>query len=313
MKKDDIPDFAVIVPVYCNQDSLDELVFRIQNKIFKDSKLNGIIVFCDDGSTDNSFEKLKNIIKNNQKVNLIKLTKNFGQISAIYASLETIKAKSYIIMSADLQDPVELINDFLFHHFKDGYEIVGGERVSREDGLLSKFAPRIFFKLLSKLSFPNYPLGGFDFFLISQKIRNIMLKSKQADPFLQGEVLLSGYPSKFIPYSRMKRPFGSSKWSFSKKVKYFIDAIMGYSYFPLRLMSVFGVFLFFSSFSFLIYIFASKILGFGEMPIGWASLMVVVLFLGAIQMIFLGVLGEYVWRILSQVRNKPNYIIEETM
>ena len=311
MIDDILYDYTIVVPVYCNSSSLEELHNQIKNQVFKkNSDLNGLILFCDDGSNDNSFDVLLKIKNSNQNINILKLTRNFGQVPSIYACLSNIESKAYIIMSADLQDPVELINEFLFCHFKEGFHIVGGERESREDSYISRIAPKIFYKILSKLSFPNYPLGGYDFVLISKKIRDLILEMNQSDPFFQGEILFTGFKSKFIPYTRLKRKFGKSQWSFSKKIKYFIDAIMSYSFFPLRIMSILGLVLFFISISFLIYIIVSKIMGFGTFPYGWSSLMVIILFLGGIQMVFLGILGEYLWRVLSQVRNKPRYIIE---
>ena len=305
-------DYSIIIPVYCNSETLDELMHQIDYKIIKrNSDLNGQVIFCDDGSTDNSFEKLIEINKSYVHTKIIRLTRNFGQISAILAGIMNSESKVYIIISADLQDPVELINEFLKYHFKDKFEIIYGERIGRADSFTSKIAAKFFYKIISKLSFPNYPAGGFDYFLISKKVRDVILKMNQANPFLQGEILFTGHKSKSIHYRREKRPFGKSKWTLSKKITYFIDGIMGYSFFPLRVMSVLGLILFFISISFLIYIIILKFLGIGNMPYGWASLMIVVLFLGGIQMVFLGILGEYLWRVLSQVRNKPQYIIGE--
>jgi len=305
-------DYSIIIPVYCNSETVDELMHQINHKIIKKNpKLNGQVIFCDDGSTDDSFQKLTELNKSYSNTKIIRLTRNFGQIPAILAGLDISESKAYVVMSADLQDPVELINEFLNYHFRERFEIVYGERIGRADSLSSKIAAKFFYKIISKLSFPNYPAGGFDFFLISKKVRDLVLKMNQANPFIQGEILFTGHKSKSIPYKREKRPFGTSKWTLSKKITYFIDGIMGYSFFPLRMMSFLGLILFFISISFLIFIIISKVYGLGDMPYGWASLMVVVLFLGGIQMVFLGVLGEYLWRVLSQVRNKPQYIIDE--
>tara|TARA_A100001011_G_scaffold400770_1_gene518547 strand:- start:150 stop:1022 length:873 start_codon:yes stop_codon:yes gene_type:complete len=285
---------------------------QIEHKIIKrNPELTGQVIFCEDGSTDDSFQKLTELNKSYNNIQILRFTRNFGQIPAILAGLDISDSKAYIVISADLQDPVELINEFLNHHFKENFEIVYGERIGRADSFTSKIAAKFFYKIISRLSFPNYPAGGFDYFLISKKVRDLVLKMNQANPFIQGEILFTGHKSKSIPYKRGKRPFGTSKWTLSKKITYFIDGIMGYSFFPLRMMSFLGLILFFISISFLIFIIISKVYGLGNMPYGWASLMVVLLFLGGIQMVFLGVLGEYLWRILSQVRNKPQYIIDE--
>jgi glycosyltransferase involved in cell wall biosynthesis len=307
-------DYSIIIPVYCNEDTLNELMDHLDKKVFKkNTELNGQVVFCDDGSTDNSYEKLIKIKGKYPSTKIIKLTKNFGQIPAVISVLENIESKSYIVVSADLQDPIGLINEFLFYHFNEKYQIVAGERENRDESWLKKLGPKYFYKILRKLNFPNYPLGGFDYFLISKKIRDIIIKMGQSDPFLQGEILYTGYKSKFILYDRKKRLKGRSKWTFSKKVKYFIDGILGYSFFPLRVITIAGFSIFILSIIFAFYIFISKILGYGTFPLGWTSLVILILILSSVQMMFLGVIGEYLWRVLSQTRNRPKYFIEKIL
>lgn len=305
-------DYSIIVPVYCNSESIESLVSEIETKIIKKNiSLNGQIVFCDDGSTDDSFNQLLKAHKNNSNIRIIRLTRNFGQIPAIICGLENTESKTYIVISADLQDPVSLINEFLNQHFNDDYNIVIGERVKRDDSYLNKIPAKIFYKIISKLSFPNYPAGGFDFFLISKKIRDMILKMNQANPFLQGEILYTGFKIKRIPYNRKKRLFGKSKTTFSKKITYFIDGIMGYSFFPIRAMSLFGLILLFIAFIISILIIIAKVNNYGNYPLGWTSSILLTLVLNAIQMMFLGIIGEYLWRTLSQVRDKPKYMIQE--
>ena len=198
-------DYSIIIPVYCNAESLDELMSQIDNKVIKNNaELNGQVIFCDDGSTDNSFQKLIEINKSYRNTQIIRLTRNFGQIPAILAGFNTTKSKVYIVISADLQDPVELINDFLNHHFKNKFEIVYGERIGRADSLTSKIAAKFFYKIISKLSFPNYPAGGFDYFLISKRVRDLVLKMNQANPFIQGEILFTGHKSKGFNIKEVK-------------------------------------------------------------------------------------------------------------
>ena len=153
------------------------------------------------------------------------------------------------------------------------------------------------------------PLGGFDFALLSDTVKNIIINRQEANPFWQGQILWTGYKTRFIPYQRAKREIGESKWTTSKKIKYLIDGVMAYSYFPLRVMSVVGLSLSILGFLYAIVIFFAKI--FGSVPIeGWAPLMIIILVLSGIQMLMLGIIGEYLWRTLDQVRNRPQYIIE---
>lgn len=307
-------DYTIIIPVYCNEESLDLLYEKINNNVIEKNKsLKGKVVFCDDGSTDNSYEKLVSLNKKYSNIKVIKFTRNFGQAAGVYAGLSNVESKSYIIISADLQDPVELINQFIEGHFYDNYQIVAGIRESRKDSLISIFLAKVSFWLLKKLSFKNFPSGGFDFVLISKKVRDLMLSLDHSDPFWQGEMLWSGFSVKFIPYNRLERNFGKSKWTMSKKITYFIDGILGFSYFPIRLMSFIGFLVFIIGIVYAIYIFFARIYDFGNIEYGWAPLMITILIIGGLQMLFLGIMGEYIWRTLSKVRNWPKYIIEDIL
>ena len=304
-------DFSIIIPVYCNSETLDELMLQIDKRIIKKNRnLTGQVVFCDDGSIDNSYDKLLEIKQKFPNTKIIRLTRNFGQIPAILCGLENIESKTYIVLSADLQDPVILINDFLKQHFKGGFEIVLGERVARDDSFINKITAKLFYKIISRLSFPDYPSGGFDYFLISKKIRDLVIRMNQSNPFLQGEIFYTGFKTKRIPYKRRKRLLGESKTTLSKKITFFIDGILSYSFYPLRIMSFLGFFLFLIAIIISIILIIAKLNNYGTYPLGWASSTLLVLILNSIQMMFLGIIGEYLWRTLAQVRNKPKYIID---
>jgi hypothetical protein len=154
------------------------------------------------------------------------------------------------------------------------------------------------------------PTGGFDFVLVSKKVANAFSKKYEANSFWQGQILWTGYPVKFIPYKRLKREIGTSHWTFSKKIKYLLDGVMAYSYFPLRFMAVMGIVLFLLG---VIYAAAIVLMYFlGDVPFkGWAPIMILVLVLSGIQMLMLGIIGEYQWRTLDQVRGRPDYIIDD--
>jgi dolichol-phosphate mannosyltransferase len=153
------------------------------------------------------------------------------------------------------------------------------------------------------------PQGGFDFLLVSQNVKKLILNNMEANAFWQGQILWTGYNVKFIPYKRMKREIGESKWTFSKKVKYLIDGVLGYSFFPIRIMSILGVIISLSGFLYSIFIIIAKITG--NVPFqGWAPLMIIILLLSGFQMMMLGIIGEYLWRTLDEVRRRQLYVIE---
>lgn len=304
-------DFSIVIPVYCNQGSLTATYKILHNDvILKNKSRTYEIIFVDDGSEDGSYEELKAVReKDPEHVKLVKLTRNFGQAAAVAAGYQYANGRCVVNISADLQDPPALINEMLSYHFESGYDIVLCHREEREESLFRRVTSKIFYKIISKLCFKNMPIGGFDFALISKRVKEIMLNTQEANPFWQGQILWTGYQVKFIPYKRAKRGIGESKWTTSKKIKYLIDGIMAYSYFPLRLMSVTGIIVSFAGFCYAISIFVSRV--FGAIPIqGWAPLMIVILLLSGFQMLMLGVIGEYLWRALDQVRSRPQYLVE---
>lgn len=312
MSNANLVDYSIVIPVYCNQGSLEKTYSKLYEEVVQLNKdLSYEIIFIDDGSYDSSFEELSRIRDiDPEHIRIIKFTRNFGQVSAITAGYHLARGKCIINISADLQDPPSLINEMLSTHFNDTYDIVVCTRESRDETVFRTITSKIFYKIMNKLTFPNMPIGGFDFVLISNKVRDIILSKKEANPFWQGQILWTGFNLKFIPYKRERREVGTSMWTTSKKIKYLIDGIMAYSYFPLRIMSVTGLIVSIIGFLYALYIFFARILG--SVPIqGWAPLMIIILVLSGIQMLMLGIVGEYLWRTLDQVRNRPPYVIEK--
>lgn len=304
-------DYSVIIPVYYNEGLIEKTFYAIKDKVItKNIDLNCEMIFIDDGSKDNSFKEILDLKeKYPDLIKVIKFTRNFGQVSAIIAGYKHAKGKCLINIAADLQDPPELINEMLDYHFRDKYEIVICSRESRDDSYFQRKTSNIFYNLIKKLSFAEMPSGGFDFALISNKVKEIILDRLESNPFWQGQIMWTGYEIKFIPYKRREREIGKSRWTFSKKIKYLIDGVTSYSYFPVRLMSVIGSLVALAGFLYAIIIILSRIFG-NVVPFGWAPIMVAMLFLSGIQMLMIGIVGEYLWRVLDQVRNRHPYIIE---
>lgn len=309
-------DCSIIIPVYFNESSLMTLFSRIKEAVIeKNPERKFELIFIDDGSSDLSYNVLKNIKNENSNlVKVIKFSRNFGQVFAISAGYNLAKGQSIINISADLQDPPELINDMLDCYFNknNSVEIVICSRSGRDESWYRRKTSSIFYKIINKLSFSNMPLGGFDFVLISRKVLKVILKDRETNPFWQGQILWTGYKTKFINYQRLKRESGITKWTFSKKFKYLIDGVLSYSYFPIRIMSVLGIIISLSGFLYALIIIVMKIIG--NVPFkGWAPIMILILILSGIQMLMLGIIGEYLWRTLDQVRGRQQYIIEEVL
>ena len=304
-------DFSIVIPVYFNEHVVSVTAQALHNKVLeKNTEKTCEIIFVDDGSEDGSFDELLKLQRRYPAVvKVVKLTRNFGQVNAIMAGLSLASGKCAVIMSADNQDPPELINEMLDAHFNDHFDIVICSRKDRDESLLRIWTSNVFYWIMRKISFPNMPSGGFDFVLLSRRVFKIILLNREASPFLQGQILWTGFRTHFIEYSRRRREIGKSKWTFGKKLTYLIDGVLGYSFFPLRLMSSIGFLVALLGFIYATVIFVIRILW--GLPIeGWAPLMITILVIGGMQMVMLGVIGEYLWRILAQARNRDLYIIE---
>ncbi len=312
LKTNQLIDYSIVVPVYQNEGSLDETFRKLKdNVIDKNPQYSAEVIFVDDGSTDKSFQILLNLYKSfPELVVIVKLTRNFGTYPAIIAGYEKARGDCIINISADLQDPPELIDEMLSYHFKEDFNIVICNRSSRDESFYRSLTSKIFYSTIKKLCFPTMPKGGFDFMLISRKVKEVILQDLEADFFLQGKILWTGYDIQYIPYKRRKRENGKSQWTFSKKLKWFVDSVMSYSFFPMRLMSSLGVLIALIGFVYAVIVFFQRLL-LDDFIYGWAPLMIIILILSGFQMLMLGVIGEYLWRTLSQTRNRPQYLIAE--
>ena len=311
-KNNQYVDYSIVIPVYQNEGSLEDTFNSLKEQVIdRNPEYTSEVIFIDDGSTDNSFQTLMRLYEAHPElIVIIKLTRNFGTYPAIIAGYEKARGKCVINISADLQDPPELIHDMLKYYFKDNFNIVICNRDSRDEGLYRIITSNIFYGLIKKLCFPNMPIGGFDFSLISNRVKEVILKDLEADFFLQGKILWSGHKIKYIPYKREKRHSGKSQWTFSKKLKWFIDSLMSYSFFPIRFMGASGIFISLIGFIYAIVVFFQRILS-DDYIFGWAPIVILILVLSGFQMLMLGVIGEYLWRTLSQTRNRPKYLIDE--
>lgn len=306
-----IPDYSVVIPVYYNEGSLAPTLNDIRTQVIeRNPDRRGEIIFVDDGSGDGSLAELLGLQQNYPElVRVIKLTRNFGQVSALLAGFAEARGRCVVFLSADGQDPAHLIHDMLGAHFEEGYEIVACAREGRDESLYRVLTSKLFYWLMRKLTFPEMPLGGFDFVLMGRRALQVMLANPEAHPFLQGQILWTGFSTKFISYRRRHREVGVSRWGFGKKVTYLIDGVMSYSFVPIRLISLIGIIVACLGFLYALSIFIIKLVW--DLPVqGWAPIMIVILVMGGMQMVMLGVIGEYIWRTLAQSRRRPSYVVE---
>ena len=297
------------IAVYRNERALSPTYEKIRS-VF-DTTLRNCqfeVVFVDDGSDDGSLAELLALRQRDPRVKVITFTRNFGQMAAMLAGFKEATGDAVINISADLQDPVELIPQMV-DRWEQGAELVICHRTDRADTLAAKIFSRVAYALL-RLSIPQIPPGGFDCVLMDRRVMDTFNAVDVRNRFFQGDLLWSGYRTSFIPYARLKRTIGRSQYNLAKKLKNFIDAFLDASYLPIRFISALGVVTSLVGAAYSLTVVGSWLVGATPFA-GWAPLMMVVLFIGGLIMIMLGVIGEYVWRVYDEVRKKPNYVIRD--
>lgn len=300
---------SFVIPVFRNEGSIFPTYEKIKNLLIK-LNLDYEFIFVNDGSDDNSIFELVNIHNEDNKVKVLSFSRNFGQVPAIIAGMKEVTGDAAISLSADLQEPVELIESMITK-WKAGNEIVICHRVDREDSFIANNTSAVFYKLI-KISNPKMPKGGFDFLLIDKKALIYFNEIDERNRFFQGDILWLGFNTAFIPYNRLKRTIGKSQWTLSKKMKYFIDGLLNTSYVPIRLMSLIGIIISLLGFIYSFVIAYNRF--FNNTPFdGWAPIMILILIIGGLIMLMLGIIGEYVWRTYDETRKRPIYIIKDRL
>lgn len=302
---------SLVIPVYYNEGNIP-ITWQVLSRTLA-SLPPGVdweVIFVDDGSGDGSWQRLLAVhAEAPERVRLLKLTRNFGQVAAILAGFRHAVGDCCVVMSADLQDPPELIVEMVRCWAQGGEKVVLATRERREDGWLARITSRAFYWLMRRYAIPNMPDGGFDFFLIDRLVVDLINETDEKNSFLQGQVLWSGYEPVLLPYTRRKREIGDSRWTLSKKLKYFVDGFVSYTETPVRMITLIGLAVSGLSFGYALLILLLKL--FWRIPVeGWAPIMITVLMLGGIQLVMLGVIGEYLWRNSHESRGRPSFVVE---
>jgi dolichol-phosphate mannosyltransferase len=304
---------SVVVPVYQNAASLADLFARLRAASAQLPAERFEFVFVDDGSRDDSFAVLRGLAAEDPRIRVVKLSRNFGSGAAILAGLTEARGDCMVALAADLQDPPELIPR-LVETWREGRKVVLAARRSRADPLATRLLADAFYHLFRRFALPAMPRHGFDFFLLDRSVRDLIAGIQENNAYLMGLILWLGFDPAVIEYDRAARParYGPSMWGLGRRVKYFIDSFTAFSYLPLRAASVLGVVV--AVFGVLyagLVVLLRVVHGF---PVeGWASLMVAVLLLSGVQMLMIGVLGEYLWRNLEETRRRPRFVVEQVL
>jgi len=307
-------DYSIVIPVYFNEDTLEYTVERIRKDVFDvfpDKR--GEIVFVDDGSKDGSFDVLKTLHDRHPGlIRVFKLSRNFGQFNATWCGLCQTEGPC-VIMAADGQDSIEDVPTMLRKHFEGGIEVVIGTRAERKEPFWKAGSANLVYATIRKFGNTDMPSGGFDFFLIGKKAKDALLQTYQPNTFFSVRVLNQGFSREFIPCRREARKGRTtSRWTLSKKMTYMLDGVLGHSYAPIRAMSVIGIVTACLSFLLGAFFFVWHFFD-GHIVSGFTTVILALLFLGGMQMLMIGVLGEYLWRVLAQARQDPPFIVEREL
>lgn len=299
----------MIVPVYNESAAVAQAHDAIARVFAAQLPDHGFeIIFVDDGSRDDSFEHLTALAAQHSNVRVIKLSRNCGSHMAVRVGLEHANGDCACFVPCDLQDPPDLIPTMLAS-LVEPVKIVWAVRSSREDTLSSRILSRIFFSLGRVLVSKNLAPTGSSMFMVGSAVLRSIRLYREKNLTLDGLFATMDVRHAYVPYSRQARRTGFSKWTLGKRLKLFADFFVGYSYVPIRAMSYVGILLSALGFLYALVVLVNKL--FFNAPIqGWTSLMMVVLIIGGFQMTMTGIIGEYLWRVLDEVRERPRYVIE---
>lgn len=303
-------DISVIVPAHNEEQNITILKSRLF-AVLETMGRSFELLYVDDGSTDGSLELLRVMAAEDPRIKYIALSRNFGHQVAVTAGLDGCRGRGVVIMDADLQDPPELIPD-LHRRYLEGYSVVYARRRSRRgEGFAKRLTARIFYRLLARMTAIDIPLDVGDFRIIDRKIVDVLRRMPEQHKFLRGQIAWAGFPQSFVEYDRDERHAGEPSYTYTRMVRFALDGITSFSDFPLRMASiagfaVSGIALLLILYAFYSYYFRERI------EPGWTSTMVSLLFIGGVQLIGIGIIGEYIARMGANVRNRPEYVIMES-
>jgi glycosyltransferase involved in cell wall biosynthesis len=301
---------SILIPAYNEQEVLHHLYERLNKLAGQTPDYTFEFLFVNDGSRDRTLEIIKKYAEKDDRVAYINLSRNFGKEIAMIAGLDHVTGDATVIIDADLQDPPELIPRMIAY-WEEGYDDIYAKRNSRAgESWFKKITSEVFYNLLQKST--NIPIqqDTGDFRLLSRRCVEALRQFRESQRYTKGMFSWIGYKKKEMLYDRDPRAAGETKWNYLKLTNFAIDGITSFTTAPLRVSSVFGILVSFAAFIYIIYLVVRTIF-FGTDLAGYPSMMAVILFLGGIQLLSLGVIGEYVGRIFNETKNRPLYLVEE--
>ena len=303
---------TVVVPVYWNEATLPALLERLRAVADELQPDELEMLFVDDGSGDDSHAILRAEAERDERVQVVRLSRNFGSNAAILAGLTFARGDAIVVIAADLQDPPELIPR-LVREWQDGGEVVVAARRSRDDPFVSRVLASVFNRLFRRLVFREFPAGGFDFLLVSRRVARVLAEMAERNSYIFGQAMWVGFDRRVVEYDRTARAGGRSRWTLGKKAKYFVDAFTAFSYVPIRAASLLGFVLALAGFVYAAVLIVLRATGAISNAPGFAALAVLILVAAGTQLIVIGIIGEYLWRVLEESRRRPAFIVDSAV
>lgn len=305
------PDINIIIPLYNEIDIFSELIDRL-NKLINTSKYVVEVILVDDGSTDGTRERIKDLCLKNHHFHSLLFSRNFGQNIAVTAGIKHANAtEAIMIMDGDLQDPPEMLDQF-YNKYKEGYDVVYAIRKDRKENIFLKMAYISFSRIMKKFSYIDIPLDSGDFSLISKRVADDINQMPEEGKFFRGMRAWVGYNQIGIPFSRDSRHDGQSKYSLKRLISLAMSGIFNFSKYPIRFTMILGIISMIIAIVYFIITIYKKVF-IGDVPMGFTALLFAIILFGGIQLIAIGVIGEYILRIFFQVKNRPQYIISDSI
>ena len=305
-----VPQVSIVIPLYNESEVLPHLVERI-NKLVNSSPLKIEVVLVDDGSRDNTAEQIQQLSLNDDRYQCVILARNYGHQLALSAGLAAATAtEAIMIIDGDLQDPPELLTPF-YELYKQGNDVVYAVRKKRKESALKKISYYVFYRILRSISYIEIPLDSGDFSLVSRRIVDVLNKMPEESRYIRGMRTWIGFKQIGYEYDRDERMAGDSKYSFKKLFKLAYNGIFNFSEFPVKLITNLGFISISVSLIYLAYSILKKYLYPESVPSGFTALLFAIILFSGVQLISLGIIGEYVLRIFFQVKGRPLYIVRK--
>lgn len=303
------PQINFVIPLYNEEEVFEALINRLDD-VIESTELSVEVILIDDGSSDRTSELIKDLCEKNHHYKGLLLARNFGHQVALTAGLAHVNAtEAVFILDGDLQDPPELLDKF-YQKMSEGYDVVYAVREKRKEGLIKRLAYKYFYRIMSRIAYSEIPLDSGDFSLVSRRVIDILNSMPEESRFIRGMRSWIGFKQIGVTYERSERHSGESKYSLKRLLQLAFNGIFNFSEYPIKVLMRLGILVISISVIYLIYTLIMRFV-FDEVGSGFTALLTVIILFGGIQLVALGLIGEYILRIFFQVKGRPLFIVRE--